>query len=83
MPRCHPVPRLWLMTDERQGETLWRALERLPERSGVVFRHYSLPAKERHRLFEGLAALVDASLVRRLPDDDGESVYRMLVPIRE
>jgi len=57
MPRRHPVPRLWLMTDERQGETLWRALERLPERSGVVFRHYSLTAAERHRLFEDVRSI--------------------------
>jgi thiamine-phosphate pyrophosphorylase len=52
MPRRHPLPRLWLMTDERQGEGLWRALERLPTGAGVVFRHYSLPLRERRRLFE-------------------------------
>ena len=37
-----PLPRLWLMTDERQGERLWTALERLPRGSGVVFRHYGV-----------------------------------------
>jgi predicted ATPase/DNA-binding CsgD family transcriptional regulator len=37
----------------------------------------------RHRMLEQLATLVEASLVRRQPDDDGETVYRMLVPIRE
>ena len=45
----HPkrLPRLWMMTDERQGDALWSALERLPRGAGVVFRHYSLPAAAR------------------------------------
>lgn len=57
MHRRHPVPRLWMMTDERQGEALWRALEQLPERGGVVFRHYRLPAEERLQLFERVRAI--------------------------
>ncbi len=52
MPRRQPLPRLWLMTDERQGDGLWEALERLPAGSGVVFRHYSLAPAERRRLFD-------------------------------
>ncbi len=51
MRRRHPLPRLWLMTDERMGDTLWDALERLPRGSGVVFRHYRLPLAERRALF--------------------------------
>jgi thiamine-phosphate pyrophosphorylase len=51
LPR-QPLPRLWLMTDERQGDGLWQALERLPKGSGVVFRHYALAPTERRRLFE-------------------------------
>jgi thiamine-phosphate pyrophosphorylase len=51
MPRRQPLPRLWLMTDERQGEGLWGALERLPKGAGVVFRHYGLEPRERRRLF--------------------------------
>jgi thiamine-phosphate pyrophosphorylase len=39
------------MTDERQGEALWAALQRLPAGSGVVFRHYSLPQIHRKLLF--------------------------------
>ena len=54
MPRRQPLPRLWLMTDERQGEGLWEALERLPKGAGVVFRHYGLAPGERRRLFERL-----------------------------
>ncbi|WHU01556.1 thiamine phosphate synthase [Sphingomonas sp. NIBR02145] len=51
MRRRHPLPRLWLMTDERVGDALWEALERLPWGSGVVFRHYGLPVAERRALF--------------------------------
>ena len=51
MARRQPLPRLWLMTDERQGEDLWRALERLPKGAGIVFRHYGLPPRERRELF--------------------------------
>lgn len=52
MPRRQPLPRLWLMTDERQGEALWAALERLPKGSGVVFRHHGLARTERRQLFD-------------------------------
>lgn len=51
MSRRHPLPRLWLMTDERMGEGLWDALERLPKGSGVVFRHYGTPVDQRRALF--------------------------------
>ena len=44
-------PQLWLFTDERLGDELWRALRRLPPGGGVVFRHYSLSRTERNRLF--------------------------------
>ncbi len=56
MSRRHPsaLPRRWLMTDERMGDGLWDALARLPCGSGVVFRHYSLPAGERRALFEAI-----------------------------
>ena len=50
MRRGHPLPRLWLMSDERQGEALWPALEALPKGSGIVVRHYSLAADERSAL---------------------------------
>jgi thiamine-phosphate pyrophosphorylase len=51
MPRRHPLPRLWLMTDERMGDGLWDALDRLPRGGGVVFRHYGLAPSERRALF--------------------------------
>lgn len=55
MHRRHPLPRLWLMTDERMGERLWDALEQLPAGSGVIFRHYALPLAERRTLFARVA----------------------------
>ena len=57
MQRRQPLPRLWLMTDERQGERLWDALELLPRGAGIVFRHYGLPATERRRLFARVRAI--------------------------
>ena len=51
MHRRQPLPRLWLMTDERQGEGLWEALERLPRGSGIVCMHYSLRPAARKALF--------------------------------
>ncbi|HEX8257692.1 MAG TPA: thiamine phosphate synthase [Allosphingosinicella sp.] len=57
MHRRQPLPRLWLMTDERQGDALCSALERLPRGSGVVFRHYGLPTPERRRLFGQVRAV--------------------------
>lgn len=43
------------MTDERLGDGLWAALDRLPRGSGVVFRHYGLARKDRQALFERVA----------------------------
>lgn len=56
MGRRHSLPRTWMMTDERQGEGLLEAVERLPRGAGIVFRHYSLPAPERRALFEQIKA---------------------------
>ncbi|WP_231621617.1 thiamine phosphate synthase [Sphingomonas sp. 37zxx] len=39
------------MTDERMGDALWTALERLPRGSGIVFRHYATPLTQRRALF--------------------------------
>lgn len=48
MNRRHlALPRVWMLTDERQGEALWDAVARLPRGAGVVVRHYSLPFAER------------------------------------
>jgi len=39
------------MTDERLGDDLLPAIQRLPARSGVIFRHYHLDAAARKFLF--------------------------------
>ena len=57
MQRRQPLPRLWMMTDERQGERLLPAIACLPSGSGIVFRHYRLPPRERRALFERIRAV--------------------------
>lgn len=77
MPRRHPVPHIWLMTDERAGEALWQALARLPRGAGVVFRHYDTPVATRLALWARVRAvarqrgLVTVTAGRRLPGADG------------
>jgi thiamine-phosphate pyrophosphorylase len=56
MHRRQPLPRLWLMTDERQGDGLLAAIGGLPSGAGIVFRHYTLPGPERRLLFEQVKA---------------------------
>ncbi len=46
-----PLPRLWLMTDERLGDALLPTVERLPTDAGIVFRHHSLEPGARRTLF--------------------------------
>ena len=44
-------PHCWLMSDERMGDRLWEAIDRLPVGDGgVVVRHYSLASAERASL---------------------------------
>ena len=44
-------PRMWLMTDERMGDRLWSAIDRLPVmHAGIVLRHYHTPADARAAL---------------------------------
>jgi thiamine-phosphate pyrophosphorylase len=65
------------MTDERQSETLFDAIGRLPAGAGIVFRHYGLAAPERRALWQRVRAaargrrltLVVAGLT--LPGADG------------
>jgi thiamine-phosphate pyrophosphorylase len=56
--RQRPWPRAWLMTDERMGEMLWTAIDRLPiKHSGIVFRHYQTPPATRTALARRIAAI--------------------------
>ena len=57
MPRRQPLPHLWLMTDERIGDALLCTVAQMPRGSGVIFRHYATPAKERRRLDERVRAI--------------------------
>lgn len=45
------------MTDERMSDRLWEAVGRLPTRSGIVFRHYSLAADDREKLAIQMAGI--------------------------
>lgn len=64
-----PLPRLWLMTDERLGEGLPAAVARLPEGAGIVFRHYSLAEGERRALFDTVRAAHPGLLLLAAPAD--------------
>jgi thiamine-phosphate pyrophosphorylase len=57
MHRCHPVPRVVLLSDARNDRRLEAALVRLPRGSALVFRHYHLPPGARHARFEALRRL--------------------------
>lgn len=52
-----PLPRTWLVTDERQGDRLLPAIALLPPRSGILFRHYRLAPGARAALFASVRAL--------------------------
>lgn len=54
-----PLPTLWLMTDERQGDGLFDALARLPHGAGVVFRHYGLEESARRALFHQVQRAIE------------------------
>jgi thiamine-phosphate pyrophosphorylase len=83
MSRRQPLPRLWLMTDERQGELLWEALERLPKGSGVVFRHYSLAPSERRELFERVRRVARRRRLLLLPGGRGNGPTASAHNLRE
>ncbi len=48
------LPRLWLMTDERMGDRLLPAINALPKRSGIIFRHYGLEPQARRALYDAV-----------------------------
>ena len=56
MSRRHlALPRVWMLSDERQGEAPEDIAARLPRNVGVVVRHYSLPLRERIALARRVA----------------------------
>lgn len=60
MSREKTLPRLWLLSDERNDAALERALTMLPRGNGFVFRHYHLDDDARRARFVGLAAVARA-----------------------
>jgi thiamine-phosphate pyrophosphorylase len=56
MRRRH-LPRTWLLTDPRQSDALWVALERLPRGAGVVVRPYGLGRADREMLVARVRAV--------------------------
>ncbi len=63
MQANQPLPRRWLMTDERLGARLLDLVARLPDGTGIVFRHYSLADAERRRLFDQVRERHDGLLL--------------------
>jgi len=51
MRNRQPLPRIWLMTDERLPD-LDAAIAGLPRGSGIVLRHYALKPRNRRALFK-------------------------------
>ena len=58
---ANPLPRLWLLSDERNDARLEKALASLPRGNAFVFRHYHLAREERRQRFDALAAAARAS----------------------
>lgn len=50
----NPLPKTWLFTDARNDPVLEHAIQMLPRRSGIVFRHYHLPEAAREKRFGAL-----------------------------
>jgi thiamine-phosphate pyrophosphorylase len=73
MPARQPLPRLWLMTDERQGDGLFAAIARLPDGAGIVFRHYSLEEVARRDLFEQVKAAAPGPVLLAGPAAQGRA----------
>lgn len=62
--RQRPWPRRWLMTDERVGDRLWAAIDRLPPgQAGIVFRNYATAAGARALLAARIAEICSARAI--------------------
>ncbi|MEG3144525.1 thiamine phosphate synthase [Sphingomonas sp. RT2P30] len=57
MRRVDAIPTIWLMTDERLGESLWRALATLSRGAGIIFRHHATDTQTRRALFARVRAI--------------------------
>ena len=71
-------PRSWLMTDERMGDRLWDAIERLPiGDGGVVVRHYALGSEARASLAKRIAAVCDKRGLLLAIAQDADLAHRL------
>jgi thiamine-phosphate pyrophosphorylase len=57
MAAHHPLPNLWLLSDERNDAVLEAALATMPPCSAFVFRHYHLKPAARRKRFDELGLL--------------------------
>lgn len=57
MIACQSLPRLWLLSDERNDDVLEARLAGFRKPIGFVYRHYHLPPEERLARFNALAAI--------------------------
>jgi thiamine-phosphate pyrophosphorylase len=73
MPTRQPLPRLWLITDERQGDGLFAAIARLPQGAGIVFRHHSLAEVARRDLFDRVKAAAPGPVLLAGPAEQAEA----------
>jgi len=55
--RPRAMPEIWIVSDARNDHVLEDALKRAPRGSGLIFRHYHLPARDRRLRFEALGRL--------------------------
>lgn len=60
MARENPLPRLWLLSDERNDAELEAALAKLPRGNGFIYRHYHLPPQERFARYWQLSRIARA-----------------------
>ena len=65
------IPRQWLITDERLGDSLLPAIRRLPLGSGVLLRHHELRKGERQHLMRGIRRLAKVRKLVLVDEADG------------
>lgn len=54
MRQHQSLPKIWLISDERNDSVLERALDNLPRGSGFIYRHYHLDEAARWARFQAL-----------------------------
>lgn len=73
MPTRQPLPRLWLITDERQGDGLFDAIAGLPQGAGIVLRHYGLELVARRDLFDRVKVAAPGPVLLAGPADQAKA----------